>query len=110
MVYGVAGVPQVSTTVWPLLALRGYAEHGEIQQSLEWLEKNWGGIQSPASLALAQIALNAFDRGNGTFARTVQALYEPDAISWTVPTAAWAALAASGAKFWLRAVSAEKGN
>ncbi len=110
MVYGVAGVPQVSTTVWPLLALRGYAEHGEIQQSLAWLEKNWSGIQSPASLALAQIALNAFDRGNGTFARTVQALYEPDAISWTVPTAAWAALAASGAKFWLRAVSAEKGN
>jgi len=100
MVYGVAGEPQVSTTVWALLALREHAERTEIQQSLAWLKKNWSSIQSPASLALTQIALNAFDCGNSEFSETLARLYEPDAISWSVPVAAWAALAASGKKFW----------
>ena len=107
MVYGVPGEPQVSTTVWSLLALREHAERSEIQQSLAWLEKNWGSIQSPASLALTQIALNAFDRGSSAFSAATERLYEPDAISWSVPVAAWAALAFSGKKFWLQPERAE---
>ena len=111
MVYGVAGEPQVSTTVWPLLALRGSAERSEIQQSLAWIERNWGSVRSAASLALSQIALNAFDRGHAAFDSTLRGLYAPDAISWSVPVAAWAALAESGTKFWMRsAAAAEKAN
>ena len=110
MVYGVAGEPQVSTTVWALLALREHTQRTEIQQSLAWLEKNWSSIQSPASLALTQIALNAFDRGNPEFGPTLERLYAPDAIAWTVPVAAWAALAASGRKFWSQPASAEAKN
>jgi Prenyltransferase and squalene oxidase repeat len=100
MVYGVPGEPQVSTTAWALLALREHADRIEIQQSLAWLEKNWSNIQSPASLALTQIGLNAFGRGNPKFTATLESLYQPDAIAWTVPVAAWAALAASAQKFW----------
>jgi Prenyltransferase and squalene oxidase repeat len=107
MVYGVAGEPQVSTTVWALLALREHTDRNEVQQSLAWLEKNWSSIQSPASLALTQIGLNAFDRGNPTFTSTIERLYEPDAIAWNVPVAAWAALAASGRKFWSQPARAE---
>ena len=110
MVYGVAGEPQVSTTVWALLALREHAERSEVQQSLAWLEKNWSSIESPASLALTQIALNGFDRGNSTFIATIERLYQPDAIAWTVPVAAWAALAASGRKFWSQSMRAEAKN
>ena len=110
MVYGVPGEPQVSTTVWALLALREHAERSEIQQSLAWLEKNWSSIQSPASLALTQIALNAFDRGSSAFSATIERLYEPDAISWNVPVAAWAALAASSKKFWSQPARAEAKN
>ena len=107
MVYGVPGEPQVSTTVWALLALREHAEHMQIQQSLAWLEKNWESIQSPASLALTQIALNAFECGNSAFFAALERLYEPDAIAWSVPVAAWAALAASGKKFWSQPAHAE---
>lgn len=110
MVYGVAGEPQVSTTVWALLALREYTERNEIQQSLAWLEKNWSSIESLASLALTQIALNAFDRGNSTFTAALERLYQPDAIAWTVPVAAWAALAANGRKFWSQPARVEAKN
>ena len=110
MVYGVAGEPQVSTTVWALLALREHRQRTEIQQSLAWLEKNWSSIQSPASLALTQIALNAFDRGNPEFGATLERMYEPDAIGWTVPVAAWAALASSVRNFWSQPARAEAKN
>jgi len=110
MVYGVPGEPQVSTTVWALLALREHAQRSEIQQSLAWLEKNWGSIQSLASLALTQVALNAFDRENSKFSASIERLYQPDAISWNVPVAAWTALAACGKKFWSQLARAEVKN
>ena len=62
MVYGVPGEPQVSSTVWALLALREHPERPEVQKSLHWLEGNLKSIQSPASLALALIAMNAYGR------------------------------------------------
>lgn len=102
MVYGVPGEPQVSTTVWSLLALRDHTTRTEIQQSLAWLEKNWSRIQSPASLALTQIALNAFHRAHSEFSATLEQLYQPDAVAWSIPVAAWSALAMSSSKFWLQ--------
>jgi hypothetical protein len=110
IVYGVAGEPQVGTTVWALLALREHRQRTEIQQSLAWLEKNWSSIQSPASLALTQIALNGFDRGDPEFGATLERMYEPDAIGWTVPVAAWAALASSARNFWSQPARAEAKN
>ena len=98
MVYGVPGEPQVSTTVWSLLALRDHTTRTEIQQSLAWLEKNWSRIQSPASLALTQIALNAFHRANSEFSATLEQLYQPDAVAWSIPVAAWSALAMSSSE------------
>ena len=38
MVYGVPGEPQVSSSVWALLALREHPERPEVQKSLEWLQ------------------------------------------------------------------------
>ena len=62
MVYGVPGEPQVGTTAWALLALRQHADRHENQLSMQWLEQAWPKMQSPASLAMAHLALDACGR------------------------------------------------
>ena len=62
MVYGVPGEPQVSSTVWALLALSEHPERPEVQKSLDWLQGKLNSIHSPASLALALMAMNAYGR------------------------------------------------
>jgi len=59
-VYGVAGVPGVTSTCWALLALQGHADRLELQQSLEWLRSVYGEIEGANSLALAHICLEAY--------------------------------------------------
>ena len=102
-VYGVPGEPQISSTVWALLAMREHAERIEIQQSLGWLEANWSRSQTPVSLALAHIALNAYGRSDTSVARSLRAAYGKDGVSWGVLELAWTVLALSGSQTWLMA-------
>jgi hypothetical protein len=102
MVYGVPGEPQVSSTVWALLALRDHLERPEVQKSIQWLEENLKSIQSPGSLALALIAINAYGRPNPVLAESLQTMYAEKEILWNVPEVAWAGLAVSGTQNWLQ--------
>src|ERR1700691_3520044 len=85
MVYGVPGVPQISSTVWALLALRKHAERSENQQSVDWLEANWGRSQTPASLALAHIALGLYGRLDPSLGDSLRAAYSREGVLWRVP-------------------------
>lgn len=102
MVYGVPGEPQVSSTAWALLALIEHPERPEVQKSLQWLEGNSKSIQSPGSLSLAAMAMNAYGRPDPQLADSLRAMYEEKEIFWTVPEVAWAALAIGGAPNWLK--------
>ena len=102
MVYGVPGEPQVSSSVWALLALREHPQRPEVQQSLDWLQGKLESIRSPASLALALMAMNAYGRPHPLLAESLQTKYEKDEILWDVPEVAWTALALSGTQNWLK--------
>jgi Prenyltransferase and squalene oxidase repeat len=102
MVYGVPGEPQVTTTVWALLALREHPGRPEVQRSLDWLQGKLNSIHSPASLALALMAMNAYDRPHPRLAESLQTTYQKDEILWEVPEVAWAALSLSNTQNWLK--------
>jgi len=101
MVYGVPGEPQVSSTAWALLALREHPERPEVQKSLHWLQENLKTIQSPVSLALALIAMNAHGRRDAALADSLQTMYEKNDFPWSVPEVAWTALALCDTQNWL---------
>jgi hypothetical protein len=105
MVYGVAGEPQISSTVWALLAMREHAERIENQQSLGWLEANWSRSQTPVSLALAHVALSAYGRPDTSIAKSLRAAYGKDGASWGVLELAWTVLALSDGHAWLTAAT-----
>jgi hypothetical protein len=102
MVYGVPGEPQVTSTVWALLALREHPQQPEVQKSLSWLEGFSKSVKSPASLALALIAFHAYERPDVGMAESLGAMYQTNEILWTVPEVAWASLALSGTQNWLQ--------
>ena len=108
MVYGVPGEPQMSSTAWALLALIEHPERPEIQESLAWLEGNTKSIQSPGSLSLAAIAMNAYGRRDPLLTDSLRAMYEAKEIFWNVPEVAWAAMATGGAPNWLNPKSGGK--
>ena len=60
MVYGVPGEPLILPTSWALLALRDQPGHEKKSASLIWLRNAYPEIKSPASLAVARIALQAY--------------------------------------------------
>jgi len=105
MVYGVAGEPQISSTVWALLAMREHAERIENRQSLGWLQANWSRSQTPVSLGLAQIALSAYGRPDTSIAKCLRAAYRKEGESWGILELAWTALALSGSQTWLTAAT-----
>lgn len=107
MVYGVPGEPQITSTVWALLALKNHPGHSEVQQSLAWLQSKWNTIQSPTSLALSIIAMNAYEKPAAQAPEALQSTYEKNEFPWNVPEVAWSALALSGARNWLNAKSGE---
>jgi hypothetical protein len=102
MVYGVPGEPQVGPTVWALLALRRNSERPEMRQSVNWLEKNWETISSPARVALSAIALDVFGRPNPAAGTSLRNLCENDQMLRNVPVAAWIMLAMSKQRNWLK--------
>lgn len=100
-VYGAAGQPQVGPTVWALLALHGNSPRPEIHQSLDWLESIQDTIRTPESLALAHIGLGVSGRSNAALTERLQGSHESEALAWSIPAIAWAALAFSGSSRWL---------
>ena len=106
MVYGVPGEPQITSTVWGLLALKPHPERTEVQQSLQWLQGKVDAIQSPVSLALSIIAMSAYGKPSEELAQTLQSMHEKNEILWNVPEVSWSALALSGtAQNWLKTKS-----
>lgn len=105
VVYGVPGVPQVSSTAWALMALRHHPEWPEVQQSLAWLEDHSKSIQSPGSLALALLTLNAYGRPGDHLPESLQFLYEKGDFLWNVQEVAWAVLALCQNQNWLKPTS-----
>jgi hypothetical protein len=53
-------------------------------------------------LALALIAFRACEQPDAGMAETLSAMYQTNEILWTVPEVAWASLALSGTRNWLR--------
>jgi hypothetical protein len=102
MVYGVPGEPQVGPTVWALLALGEKTGSPQIQQSLDWLEKNGPTVSSPASLALTQIGLNAYGRPTWMVRPVLRDLCASDAGISNVLALAWSTLAMSETRGWLK--------
>jgi hypothetical protein len=102
MVYGVPGEPLVGPTVWALLALRAHPERQENRMSLNWLTENWMKIQSPGSLALAEMGLAAYGKQIPEIRAALVALYQSD-FARNVPVVAWTTLALSGGMDWLEA-------
>jgi hypothetical protein len=104
-VYGVAGQPQVGPTVWALIALREHSERTEIRESLDWLARNQITVQSPESLALTFLGLNAHGRSTKTLLKGLDQLRESAHSAWSVQALSWAFLANSGTSRWLNAAS-----
>jgi hypothetical protein len=110
MVYGVAGEPQVTPTVWALLALREDAGTLEYKKSIDWLEANRSRVQSPASLALTKIALDALGRSDSKSEKSlIEYLRDNEISASSIPTVAWAALAMSRNQNWLELVMPPRG-
>ncbi len=101
VVYGVVGEPQVSSTVWAVLALRRRAEHPGVQQGLAWLQNNTTKIGSVLSLALARICLKAYERRWPAEARDVWEPKQDGRFPEDLVSIAVASLAASEVGDWL---------
>lgn len=101
MVYGVAGVPQIGTTAWALLALRRSPDRMENRVSLEWLEQAWPKVQSPASLALSRLALEVYGRDTSKLAADLREQIDKAEVPLNIPTVSWSTLALAGNQSWL---------
>jgi len=101
MVYGVPGEAQVSTTAWALLALRHHIKRLENQLSVQWLEQAWPKMLSPASLAIAHLALDACGRDTADLGLALRKAFDDSEARWNIQTAAWATLALCGSRTWL---------
>ncbi len=102
LVYGVAGEPRVGPTVWALLALQDYCDRPQNRRSLEWLESVYKDIRGPASLALAHTCLETYGRPTPALEPALQSLYLTNQFFHHVPVVAWAAVALSPRRDWLR--------
>jgi len=101
-VYGVAGEALVMPTVWALLALRQQPEKRENSLSLAWLEGNIPHISGAASLVLAQICLASYGRKWPVGAPDLHDFISRSEPPQNVQVMAWASLASSTTRDWLR--------
>ena len=95
LVYGVAGVPRVSTTAWALLALRDQCQRPEVEMSLSWLEGAYRTICGPASLALAYRCLATYARQPSRISPDISELHAHNGFLENVLTLAWVLIALS---------------
>jgi hypothetical protein len=98
LVYGVAGEPRVGPTAWALLALEDYRDRPENRKSLDWLEQVYPHIRGPASLALAHLCLEAYDRPLPPLEPALAELWSHNQFFHNVLATALAAMALSRSK------------
>ena len=101
LVYGTAGVPRIGPTAWALLALQAYRDRSENCLSLDWLERAYGQIQGPGSLALAHLCLKFHGRSVPALGPSLAVLNSNNQFLGHTLVAAWAAVALSGRPRWL---------
>jgi len=89
LVYGVEGVPRVSTTAWALLALRDQPQRPEVRMSLTWLESAFRTTRGAASLALAHRCLAAYGRPSARLLPGISKLYADNKFFGNALTLAW---------------------
>jgi|SRR5579875_587735 len=109
LVYGVPGVPRIGPTVWALLALENHQGHEKNIEGIQWLERSYPSICSPASLALANLCLRVYGRNVPSAEPNLRNLYERNQFLKSVPALAWALLAAGDIPDWLRSRSQARG-
>ena len=95
MVYGVPGERRVGPTAWALLALKDYAHRAGNQQSLQWLEDVYEQVAGPASLALANLCLEAYGRPQRGFEARLASLYQTNGFLDSIPALALSLIALS---------------
>jgi len=98
LVYGVAGEPRVGPTAWALLALQDYRDRPENLKSVDWLEQVYPHIRGPASLVVARLCLEAYDRPLPPLEPALSELWLSNQFFRNVLVAAWAAMALSGGR------------
>lgn len=109
LVYGVPGVPRMGPTVWALLALRHHKERAANAEALAWLDQHSKTIQSPGSLALAQLCLRVYGRTTLPIETELSHLYHNNQFLQSIPVAAWASLALGSLPGWLEGSSQTRG-
>ena len=102
IVYGAAEGPQVIPTAWALLALQHERNRPENQISLAWLERACESIQGPASLALAHLCLETYQRTSLPLEPTLQRFYSANRFFDSVLVMAWTSAALSPTRPWLQ--------
>lgn len=102
LIYGVPGEPQVSPTVWALLALQDYRDRSENRKSLGWLELAYQHIRAPGSLSLAHICLEAYGRPTPRLEPALRRLHSRYQFLHSVLVMSWATLALSPGRDCLR--------
>jgi hypothetical protein len=101
-VYGITGAPRVGPTVWALLALREHRHKTEVQRALAWLESVYSTLEGLASLALAHLCLQCFDRPVASLEEKLQDFQSRPGSLNQVNSVAWTMLALRGSCLWLR--------
>jgi squalene cyclase len=99
-VYGVDGEPLVLPTSWALIALRMFPEHEGKSLSLAWLEAEVPRIQSPASLAVAAMCLQAYGKELPAGKLSLQDCATEELLNDEVHVLAWISLALSPQRAW----------
>ena len=93
--------------MWALLALRTVPTRQEVTSSLRWLETAAANvIQSPGSLALAEICFAAYGRARPSAAPDLTGVLRKSGFLDNTVVAAWAVLAC-GSGFWLGKTAAQ---
>ena len=100
MVYGVPGEAMVLPTSWALLALQDEASHEKKSASLTWLRNFYHQITSPASLAIARIALQAYGTGVPDAGLPLSRRFDQGNHQRMVHVIAWTCLALNAQRTW----------
>lgn len=100
MVYGVAGEPLVLSTSWALLALRDAPSHDRKTTSLGWLVRSFPEIDSPASLAVARITLEAYGCELPKTRRSLAEMFDTQPFVGAVQVVGWTSLALCPKRKW----------
>ena len=99
-VYGVDGDALVLATSWALLALRGAPEKPGRTLSLAWLEKEFAGIQTAGSLAVARMTLENYGIKPPVAKRNLEDFSAEELAEEGTHVVAWVSMALNPAPSW----------